>query len=168
MRNELDYQRINTADHRDGMLVVLFEDGFRATVEVTQLIPDGVGARWDALVVAQYEIGVPTPQGEVEIPWSTIRVLTDARYAEHLAAAADEQARHVGRRIRALREQRGLKSKDVAQRAGITPQSLSRIEHGRHDIVFTTLQRILAAMGYSLRDLATDVSHELPTEPLQV
>lgn len=36
----------------------------------------------------------------------------------------------------------------------ITPQSLSRIEHGHHDVAFQTLSRILAAMGCNLRDLA--------------
>ncbi|MGH2388657.1 MAG: helix-turn-helix domain-containing protein, partial [Chloroflexota bacterium] len=50
----------------------------------------------------------------------------------------------------------GLTGKELADRAGITPQSLSRIEHGRHDIVFTTLKRLLAPMGYGLADLVTD------------
>ena len=36
----------------------------------------------------------------------------------------------------------------------ITPQSLSRIEHGHHDVAFLTLSRILAAMGCNLRDPA--------------
>jgi hypothetical protein len=48
-------------------------------------------------------------------------------------------------------------------RAGIHPQSLSRIEHGQHDVVFTTLRRVLAAMGCSLRDLA--VTDEADLEP---
>lgn len=34
-------------------------------------------------------------------------------------------------------------------------QSLLRIEHGKHDVVLTTL-RILAAMGASLSDVAGD------------
>jgi len=85
-------------------------------------------------------------------------VLTDGEYAAYLAAAADEQARQVGLRIRALRTSRGLSSKELAERAGIAPQSLSRIEHGRHDVVLTTLQRILAAMGYALKDLVADSS----------
>jgi DNA-binding XRE family transcriptional regulator len=96
---------------------------------------------------------VPTLDGLVEISWSAIRALTDRDYAAHLAAAAQEQARLVGLRIKALREQRGLTSKELASRAGISPQSLSRIENGHHDVVYTTLQRILAAMGASLKDL---------------
>lgn len=100
-------------------------------------------------------------QPDVEIPWSTIRALTDKDYSAHLAAAAAEQAKKVGLRLRALRELRHLTSKEVAERAGITLQSLSRIEHGHHDVVFTTLQRILAAMGCSLQDLVVR-----PSEPV--
>ncbi len=49
-----------------------------------------------------------------------------------------------------------MKSKELAERAGITPQSLSRIENGKHDVVFKTLQKILGAMGYALKDLAVE------------
>src|SRR5436305_438147 len=87
-----------------------------------------------------YEILVPAADREVEVPWSTIRVLTDRDYSAHLATAADEEARRIGERIQELRRIRRLSSKELAQRAGISPQSLSRIEHGRHDVVFTTLQ----------------------------
>jgi DNA-binding Xre family transcriptional regulator len=108
-------------------------------------------------VAGWIESGCPADSGgHVEIPWSTIRALTDREYAAHLAEAAEEQARQIGLRIRELRELRGLSSNELAERAGITPQSLSRIEHGHHDVVFRTLRRILAAMGCSLRDLATD------------
>ena len=106
------------------------------------------------MMVAPYEIVVPTIDDPVEIPWSTIRVLTDQDYSAHLAAAAEEQAKRIGRRIAELRESRGLSSEELAERAGITSQSLSRIEAGRPDAVFTTLQRVLAALGCSLRDLA--------------
>jgi transcriptional regulator with XRE-family HTH domain len=112
-------------------------------------------ANWDALTFSPYEIVVPTLQGEIEVPWSTIRLLSDKEYSAHLADAAEEEARQIGLRIKELRTSRNLSGKEVAERAGITPQSLSRIENGRHDIVFTTLRRILAAMGYSLKDLAT-------------
>src|SRR5205823_2092005 len=111
--------------------------------------------QWETLEFDQYQITASTLDDEsIEIPWSTIRVLTDEAYSTHLAHAAEEQARQIGLRIRELRDSRQLSSKDLAERAGITPQSLSRIENGRHDVVYTTLQRLLAAMGYSLRDLA--------------
>ncbi|MDZ7291618.1 MAG: helix-turn-helix domain-containing protein [candidate division KSB1 bacterium] len=96
---------------------------------------------------------MPTEKGELEISWSTIRTLSDAEYSARMASVAEEQAKKIGYRIRELRQRRGLKSKELAERAGITPQSLSRIENGRHDVVFKTLQKILGAMGFGLKDL---------------
>jgi len=150
-----EYQRIASAEYRDGILRVGFEDGSVVAVDPTRLLPPSVNAvEWGTLRHDPYEIVATADGGDVEIPWSTIRLMTDHAYSSHLAELAEEQARRIGLRIKELRTSRGLASKELAARAGITPQSLSRIEHGHHDVVYTTLQRILAAMGYSLRDLA--------------
>ncbi|HYU18315.1 MAG TPA: helix-turn-helix transcriptional regulator [Chloroflexota bacterium] len=148
------YQRIGSAQYDGGKLLVRFEDGNRVSVDATRALPPGSPeVDWGSMTVGPYEILVPAPDGQIEIPWSTIRVLTDRGYAAHLAAAAEQQARQIGRQIKKLRESRNLTGKELAERAGISPQSLSRIEHGKHDVVFSTLRRILAAMGYSLTDL---------------
>jgi DNA-binding Xre family transcriptional regulator len=151
------YQRIADARYDAGQLTVHFEDGTSATLKADRLPPSyAKNPVWEALTVDTYEITVPTDGGPVEVPWSTIRALTDSEYSAHLVDAAEKQARHIGLRIRELREQRHITSKDLATRAGISPQSLSRIEHGHHDVVFTTLQRILAAMGCRLQDLTVE------------
>jgi DNA-binding XRE family transcriptional regulator len=148
------FQRIASVEHTGDTLVVRFADGSEVFVDPERVLPANVqGVNWDALQAGDYKITVPSQDGQVEIPWSTIRALTDREYASHLAVAAEEEARLLGRRIREFRESRGLTSKEVAERAGIAPQSLYRIEHGHHDVVFTTLRRILAAMGCSLKDL---------------
>jgi DNA-binding Xre family transcriptional regulator len=149
-----EYQRIAAVERDGEALVVCFEDGSRVSVDPRILLPASSTVDWDGLTANPYEIVVPGADGPMEVSWAAIRALTDRDYAAHLAAAAEEQARQVGLRIKELRQQRGLSSKELAERAGIAPQSLSRIEHGRHDVVFTTLRRILAAMGCSLRDLA--------------
>jgi len=163
-----EYQRITSATYNDGRLAVRFEDGSEATVEAVRVLPPRTApVRWETLSHDAYEIAASTEEGEgVEIPWSTIRVLTDDAYSAHLTRAADEQARQIGLRIKELRESRQLSSKDLAERAGITPQSMSRIENGRHDVVYTTLQRILTAMGYSLRDLAVAPSKSVSISAL--
>lgn len=162
-----EYQRIVDAEYRKGHLTVSFEDGARVRVRAERLLsPEADEPRWSELTFNPYEILVPTPEQELEIPWSTIRVLTDRAYAAHLAAAEEDQARWIGRRLRELRRSRGLTGKEVAARAGISPQSLSRIENGRHDVVLTTLRRILAAMGYSLRDLAGAAERSQASWPL--
>lgn len=153
------YQRLASVKYQAGTLMVQFEDGSLANLAATRALPPGSrGADWSRISFNPYEILVPTAAGEIEIPWSTIRVLTDWDYRAHLAAAAEEQARRIGERIRELRMSRNLTSKELAARAGIPPQSLSRIERGRHHVVFTTLQRILAAMGCSLNDLMIESS----------
>jgi len=160
-----EYRRMVSASYRDGRLVVLFEDGTWVDLQAEPVLPpDARGAQWERLSVSPLEITVPTEGGDVEIPWSTVRALTDRQYSAHLADAAGDEARQIGQRIRALRESRNLASKDLAVRAGITPQSLSRIELGRHDVVFTTLQRILAAMGCSLKDLVSPLQAPASTK----
>jgi DNA-binding XRE family transcriptional regulator len=149
-----DYQRIVGVEHRGDELGVHFGDGSEVRVDAKCLLPPHARKiDWEAMTFDPYEIVVPTAEEQIEIPWSAIRALTDRDYATHLADAAKEQAHQVGQRIREVRNQRGLTSKEVAEQAGITPQSLSRIENGRHDVVYTTLQQILAAMGASLKDL---------------
>lgn len=151
-----DYQRMVAVKPEDNGLRVDFADGTSAEVAYASLPQFGDNPDWAHAHVNPFEMTVPTPSGEVEIPWSTFRVLTDPDYGAHLARAAGDEAREVGTRIRQLRQTRGLTGKELASRAGITAQSLSRIENGHHDVVYRTLRRILAAMDYSLRDLTEE------------
>jgi transcriptional regulator with XRE-family HTH domain/Zn-dependent peptidase ImmA (M78 family) len=151
-----DYQRIARADLRGNRIDVQFEDDSVASLTIDQLVPNNAPAlNWEGLRHTPFEIVIPTPSDELEIPWTTIRTLTDKEFSSHLAHGAEQEARQIGIRLKELREGRRISSKDLAKRAGITPQSLSRIENARHDVTFTTLQRILAAMGCSLNDLTT-------------
>src|SRR5437870_1387269 len=143
-----EYQRIASVDHRGDHIGVLFEDGSCVSINSRKLLPSHLQSPdWSAMAFSPYEITVPTSNGAVEISWSTVRALTDKEYSAHLADAAEEQARQIGFRLRELRKSRQLTSKELAERAGISPQSLSRIENGHHDVVLRTLQRILAGMG---------------------
>src|SRR5205814_1213795 len=130
-----------------GLLTVRFADGEEVSLPATQLTqPRTAKVRWERLeVVDCYHLRIPALHSAnddgaetLDIPGFTIRALTDPEFSAHLARAAAEQARHVGQRLRELRVARGLSAKSVAQRAGLAPQSLSRIELGQHDVVFTT------------------------------
>lgn len=138
-------------------IFVHFEDGTAAKIDSGKILPPGINhPQWERLGFNSYELVLPAENGNLEIPWSTIRVLSDAEYSAYMAKTAEEQARTIGQRLKELRRRRGMKSKELAERAGITPQSLSRIENGKHDVVFKTLQKILGAMGYALKDLAVE------------
>ena len=83
----------------------------------------------------------------------TIRTLTDPQFAAEMAQAAAHNALRVGAALRTLRRQRGLTTAELGARTGMAQQSISRMENGRHDSAFSTLEKILTAMGCTLSDL---------------
>lgn len=154
--NSPKYQRIASINLKNFDLLITFEDGSTVTLNRDTIVPRNVhNPDWGGIYFNPYELVLPTSSGEVEIPWLTIRLLSDTSFATYWAQKADDQTNDVGQRLRELRQNKGLTSKKVAERAGITPQSLSRIEKGHHDVVFATLKKILIAMGCTLQDLAS-------------
>lgn len=65
----------------------------------------------------------------------------------------------LARALRSLREQRGITQEDLAHAADITTTALSRIEGGKANPTWTTLTRILAALGVNLAELEAALKH---------
>ncbi len=59
----------------------------------------------------------------------------------------------IGRHIRNMRDERGMKQNHLAQKAGISRGELSRIERGRVFPTMRTLHGLCTALGVSLGDL---------------
>jgi Zn-dependent peptidase ImmA (M78 family)/DNA-binding XRE family transcriptional regulator len=158
------YQRFAEANIDGEQLVVRFENGDEVRVNANRLLGVEGAPQWGELEVSQYELRLTAGEERHEVAWVDVRALDDASFAGYLAERAAEEARQVGHRLRSLRERRNLSSRELAERAGINPQSLSRIERGRHDVVFSTLQRLLAAMNYDLADLSGLAGPSVPRE----
>jgi transcriptional regulator with XRE-family HTH domain len=67
----------------------------------------------------------------------------------------NEQERHftrvrIGRQLAGLRREGGMTQKEVAERAGIRQEHLSRIDAGRYAVTLETVQAIAAALGASV------------------
>lgn len=60
----------------------------------------------------------------------------------------------IGQRIRALRREKGIAVKALAQAVGVTPSAISELEHGRVK-TSTVLHRIAAELGVSVAWLDT-------------
>jgi len=56
----------------------------------------------------------------------------------------------VAERIYQLREKRHLTQKELASKAGMAQNSVSRIEKGENSLTLRTVQRVAAALGYSV------------------
>ncbi|MGD0558100.1 MAG: helix-turn-helix transcriptional regulator [Streptosporangiaceae bacterium] len=67
----------------------------------------------------------------------------------------------LGRRLRALRLERGEKLIDTASRAGVSPQYLSEVERGRKDPSSEMIAAMAGALDVTLIDLAEQVAGDL-------
>lgn len=64
----------------------------------------------------------------------------------------------LGKAMRILRDQAGITQKALAERAGTSEAYVSNIEGGRRDARWSTLIRLLRALGSDLRQLADAIT----------
>lgn len=69
---------------------------------------------------------------------------------------ADVVLRHLGKRIRSLREQVGLTQGELGELAGLHRVTVNRIEAGLHDVGASYLPKLAAALSVEVGDLYTD------------
>lgn len=106
------------------------------------------------------------PEGPREIDWMVIRAITDPAFAREIRERDAEEAKRVGRRLRSLRERRGLSQKDVAKSLGMKAPQLAKIESGEQDLRLSTLRSVLRILGATFNDIAGPDAPELSLEEL--
>jgi transcriptional regulator with XRE-family HTH domain len=67
-------------------------------------------------------------------------------------AIRTERAR-LGRRLREIREKRGLTQEQAAEKAGVHPKHIVRVEGGAANVTIATLVALSTAYDTRLRDL---------------
>ena len=77
------------------------------------------------------------------------------------ANTSDENGqRALGQALRGLRQQAGITQEELGARVNIDPTYVSRVEGGRINLRWATLQRFLQALDANLADLAAEVEQE--------
>lgn len=127
--------------------------------DVVRLSPRQFGIRGAfTAVLAEGDGGlavtVTGADAERTITWSQLRAATDPDFAQEMRRQGAEESRRLGRRLRALREDRGLSQKYLAALVGMPGPQLSKIENGTSDLRFSTVQTLLRAMGATLSDIS--------------
>lgn len=89
-----------------------------------------------------------------EVPWDFVLYHADPKYRYYKGRTSQRDAErdvalHIGRRVREVREQKGLTSYELARRAGIARPNISRIERGKHVTSVEILGRLGRALGVS-------------------
>jgi transcriptional regulator with XRE-family HTH domain len=158
------YGDVVAAGRRDELLEVTFANG-----DVVLLEPGPLGLAWE--FEAQPAEGgaailIETPEGEREIDWMVARSASDPEFARELRERDAEEARRVGRRLRALRENRGITQKDAAAKAGMPSPQLAKLERGETDMRISTLRGILRALNASFADIAGPDAPEISVKEL--
>ena len=103
---------------------------------------------------------MPTDSDPIEIPWDVIRSRTDAAFEQHLTDREAASARIVGARVGELRDRLHLTGRDLAARAGITPERLAAIEAGTDGVSLPVLEHLAAVMGHDLRIFVVDAAND--------
>lgn len=100
-------------------------------------------------------VRIVRPSGSPAVlSWTQIRSAADPAFAHELRRRDTEEARRIGLRLRALREDKNLNQRDVANLVGMSAPQLSKIESGSLDLRVSTVQSLLRAMGASFSDIA--------------
>jgi transcriptional regulator with XRE-family HTH domain len=148
---EEGYGEIVAVEPIGGVLAVEFANGDRIEVSL-----DSLGADRDTKLMlgengALLAIG---PGGEREIDWMVIRASADSAFAAELRERDAEESRRIGRRLRALRQNKGLSLKASAEMAGMSSPQLAKIEKGETDLRISTVRSVLRPLGASFADIA--------------
>ncbi|MGC1696586.1 MAG: helix-turn-helix domain-containing protein, partial [Pseudolabrys sp.] len=80
------------------------------------------------------------------------------------ASQAEAYLRHLGERVRTLRNQRGMTRKALAEHAKVSERYLAQLEAGRGNISIVLLRRIARAIGLPV----TQLVHEGAEPPLDM
>lgn len=73
-----------------------------------------------------------------------------------VARAIAREQKRLGKRIRALRQERGLTQEQAAETMGLHPKYLTRLEQGSANATLGTLVAVSVAFKVKLRDLFTE------------
>lgn len=160
------YSDIQRADRVGDDLQVEFGNAEVVRVSATRFGVEGdFEVHFD--VDASPSVQLVTATGVRELSWSQIRTATDPDFAQEMRRQDAEEARRIGRRLRALREDRGLSQREVAGLVGMPAPQLSKIESGTYDLRISTVQTLLRAMGATFADISSPDALEFSQKALR-
>lgn len=154
------FSEVASAERVGDDIEVSFGDG-----EIIRVSPALFGVTGDFQVTVDEEdpLSVQISVGEARrrLSWSQLRAATDPDFAQEMRRQDGEESRRLGLRLRALREDRGLSQRDLANQVGMSAPQLSKIESGTFDLRVSTVQTLLRAMGATFADIASPDALEL-------
>ncbi len=166
---------------RQGMLDVTFENGDHFLV-ATETILTGEGRSpvgcpgsrvgrhaaplpppdWAGMRIGETGdvLEVPATGAVLEIPWDRIRSVADPEFRAHLADRAEERARQIGGRLRAMRLEAGLSLAALAEQVGVPREVVVNLEAGTIEPRSDLIEHIAIGLNRRLRDFSEERSRQ--------
>src|ERR1035437_156168 len=152
--------------HKD--VLIEFANGDMVTVPAKNLGLPGGQLRVELSSDGPHSIRAVMGSGEaVDVSWEQLRAAADPDFAQELRRRDADEARRLGRRLKALREDRGLSQRALAQQIGMSSPQLSKIESGSFVLRVSTVHTLLRAMGATLADIADPDAAEVSQQELR-
>lgn len=161
------YSDIVSAARSGGGVEVAFANGDVVTVSSSLL-----GVTGDDFDVEHdgddaTRVRVVSEDGHRDVDWTAIRVASDPEFAAEMRERDMEESHRIGRRLKALRENRGFSQRDLALLVGMTAPQLSKLEAGASDMRLSTVRSLLRAMGASFADISGPDAAEVSVKELR-
>jgi DNA-binding XRE family transcriptional regulator len=130
----------------------------RAASRKVDLCATPVGAQWAKMRISDTGdvLEVPALETLIEIPWDRIRSIADPDFRAHWADHANERARRIGSRIRAMRLDAGLSRVAIAAKTGVSRAVIASLKAGKIDPQIDLIESIAASLGKRLRDFVEE------------
>jgi ribosome-binding protein aMBF1 (putative translation factor) len=99
-------------------------------------------------------IEIATASGRLfHIGSASVRAVIDQKFAQRLAHESDAATHSLGERLRKARERSGVTQQELESRSGLAQALISKLERGKHQPRFDTLQRYADGLGVSVTSL---------------
>jgi DNA-binding XRE family transcriptional regulator len=145
--------RYHAAEH----LWLEFSDGLVGSVAIVDLTGEDTKLRLETAVVASdfNAIEVLDVNGELfHIDAATARALIDSKFSETVIQAAAERSRRtLGDHLRTARLARRVTQTELALATGLEQSLISKLERGKHQPRFDTLEKYAEGLGMTVSDL---------------
>jgi DNA-binding XRE family transcriptional regulator len=141
----------------DQSLSVEFSDGLKGTLPIEDLVPAGVSLRPETAVVGSDFNAIEVLDGTdavFHIDGASIRSLLDPAFrGSSIEVEVDRSLASLGDRLRHARLAQGITQKELANLSGLEQSLISKLERGRHQPRYDTLERYAKGIGWSVSEL---------------
>lgn len=164
-------RRLKKIDYLEKVFVCTFKNG-RTCLLSRKDIPEDDGSKIGKCMIEKDAdcFIVQLKSGKrYTVPWDFILHMCEEKYEFYKSKEIKSiSSAEIGKRIKELRNRKGLRQSDLARKTGILRANIARIESGKHDPSLETLERISSAMGIPVADLLSKKDYEGWLETLEI